>query len=396
MIPAKHYMGSNKDLYKLIKLTEPSLARYKDLIFKNPQAECLGRGILKMRSQIRHLARELNRSLSNEGQIHEYLKDLIAFQELIRELGPLRNTDSVMTIVLQLSIEIMNGDGSIFYLWGAEPTRWVKEKSFKVSGRLEAAIEGELERQVIIDGSERQTLIIPFNAPGGKGEGWLILVPLVSGNRQMGVFIGLVEISHLKYFGYHINVFDMFGRAVAIAMENAVLYEAVERLSERDDLTSLYNARYPREFITKALSRTSYKKPLALLFMDLDNFKRVNDSRGHMCGSRVLAEVAEIFEAFSEGVHCACRYGGDEFILGLLDTNLEKALEIAEKVRFEIEIKDFDRESGLRLNLTISIGIALFPNHASTTEELINLADMAMYKAKTQEKNNVCVWQGSG
>ena len=386
-------MDRHQDLNKLIKLIEPNLALEKNLRFQHPQAEYLGKEILKMRAQIRDLAKDLNRSINNEGQVFEYLKDLIGFQEIIRRLGPVRETRSLMNIVLQLSTEVMGSHGSLLFLWGSRPLNWLKKRTYKVSAELELAIEMDLKRKSILDGHETEPTAIPYFIPGATTEGTLILVPLVSGKRQLGVFISYVATSHLNFFGHHLNIFDMFGQLVTIALENSVLYEKVQQLSVRDDLTNLYNARYLRAFLERELARASEDQPLALFFMDLDNFKQVNDFHGHLTGSQVLTEAAQLIHQFGMDQHCSCRYGGDEFVLALINTNLQKAKEIAEQIRFAIEINDFNKDGGNRLNLTISIGLAIYPHQSESAEDLINKADLAMYESKTKGKNQLTVWE---
>lgn len=388
------FQGTHRDLYQLIKLTQPSFEANASPQFSHPQAEFLSKGILKMRGQIAELARELNRSLSNEGQIQDYLQELIVVQELIRRLSPLRNSDSLMNLVLELSSEIMNSEGSIFYLWDREPFQFLQRKRHNIDEKLEVAIEEELRRN--LDGSEQQPLVTPFFRPSADSEATLILIPLVSGRRQLGVFVAFVNTSHLQYFGYHLNIFAMFGQAVTSALENAVLFEEVQRLSVRDDLTGLYNARYLRTYLDEQWSQAAKDQPLVLLFMDVDRFKSVNDTHGHLVGSGVLTEMAELINGFAGEAGCACRYGGDEFVLALPQMGLEKAVDLAEEIRFEAEITDFNRAGGMRINLSLSIGIAIYPQQARSPEELINYADMAMYDSKTSGKNRVSVWREAG
>jgi diguanylate cyclase (GGDEF)-like protein len=123
--------------------------------------------------------------------------------------------------------------------------------------------------------------------------------------------------------------------------------------------------------------------------MDIDFFKRVNDAHGHLVGSRVLVEVGSVLRACVRDSDTVVRYGGDEFVVLLVETNADEAMFVAERMRKMIEAEPFVKETGLAIRLTISIGIAAFPEHASTKQNLLNLADQAMYRGKESTRNVV-------
>lgn len=383
-------MNEKDDFNQLIKLTEPTLALEQNMQFVSTQAEYLGKNILKLRSQIFQLAKDLNRSLSIEGQLQTYLQDLMGFQELIRQFGPIQHINGVLSIVLQLSKEVMHHDGSIIYLWGEDSIKWAKKKSYQIQKKLMRDIETELKRKSILDGSEREPFVIPFIT--NNEEGCLIVIPLVSAKRQIGVFIAYKPSTHLNFFGHHLNIFSMFGHAVTIAIENAFLFEKVRKLTIKDDLSELYNSRYIHICLAKLIKHATTEKPLALFFMDLDNFKTVNDSHGHLVGSQVLKEAAKLIHNFTENRGYASRYGGDEFVVLIPGMGPTQAKGFAEELRFKMEINDFIKGSGHIVNLTMSIGYAVFPFQAKDEKELLYCADMAMYTAKSKGKNQICVW----
>lgn len=383
----------NRDFSNLIKLTDPHLALERNLQFRHPDANALGKGILRLRKQVKRLARDLKRSISGQDQLGHYLADLIAFQELLSQLGPIQDLTRVLDVLFRISQEMMQHRGAVVYFWGQKPLEWKRKKSAGMDPALERAIEGELARESILDGSERDALVIPFLH---QEEGSLILIPLLSGDRSMGVFIAYVAASHLNYFGHHIHMFTMFGSAATIALENALLFEKVKSLSIKDDLTELYNARYLWAFLEKALKTASHYKPVALFFMDLDNFKRVNDLRGHVVGSQVLVETARLLQSFAEKGRCVARYGGDEFVIALPNTKASRAMNIAEEIREAVASHEFHVEDNQHINLTISIGVSMYPHQASDVEELINFADMAMYDAKDKGKNRVVLSEAEG
>jgi diguanylate cyclase (GGDEF)-like protein len=158
-----------------------------------------------------------------------------------------------------------------------------------------------------------------------------------------------------------------------------------------DDVTSLYNARYLLSALDREVNRAARSQSkLSVLFLDLDRFKAVNDRFGHLIGSRVLRELGGLLQESVRAIDTVGRYGGDEFTILLVDTGLEGALSVADRIRQSVADHGFGAERGLDLRLTISVGVATFPLHGETRERLLDLADKAMYLAKALGRNLVC------
>jgi diguanylate cyclase (GGDEF)-like protein len=176
----------------------------------------------------------------------------------------------------------------------------------------------------------------------------------------------------------------------ALALQTAILLRRVEALSVTDDLTGLYNSRYLNQVLRRESKRASRSgRPLSLLFLDLDGFKSVNDKHGHLAGSRALVEAAGVIRKCARETDIAARFGGDEFAVILPDTGSEGAVAVAERVQERIFAHRFLAVDGLDIHLTASIGVAAFPDVASSAEELIKAADTAMYCVKDAGKNGV-------
>jgi diguanylate cyclase (GGDEF)-like protein len=158
-----------------------------------------------------------------------------------------------------------------------------------------------------------------------------------------------------------------------------------------DDVTSLYNARYLLSALDREVNRAARSQSkLSVLFLDLDRFKAVNDRFGHLIGSRVLRELGVLLQESVRAIDTVGRYGGDEFTILLVDTGLDGALSVADRIRQSVADRQFGAERGLDLRLTISVGVATFPMHGETRERLLDLADKAMYLAKALGRNLVC------
>jgi two-component system cell cycle response regulator len=178
----------------------------------------------------------------------------------------------------------------------------------------------------------------------------------------------------------------------AIALDNALRMQRAEALSVTDDLTSLYNSRYLTQVLRREVKRASRSgRPLSLLFLDLDGFKSINDSHGHLFGSRALVEAAAVIRSSARETDVVARFGGDEFALVLPDTGSDGARAVAERVRERIAAHAFLQADGLHIRLTASVGVATLPDVAGSEEALIQAADQAMYRVKERGKNGIHV-----
>jgi diguanylate cyclase (GGDEF)-like protein len=181
----------------------------------------------------------------------------------------------------------------------------------------------------------------------------------------------------------------------AVALDNALTLQRVEALSVTDDLTQLYNSRYLNQVLRREAKRASRSgRPLSLLFVDLDGFKGVNDTHGHLAGSAALVEAADVIRRSARETDVVARFGGDEFALILPDTGSEGAAAVGERIRDRIAEHSFLVNKGLDIHLTVSVGVGTLPDVAASAEELIRAADMAMYRVKESGKNNVFVARG--
>jgi len=175
-----------------------------------------------------------------------------------------------------------------------------------------------------------------------------------------------------------------------IAISNSKALDKIKQLVITDDLTGLYNSRYFFEQIEYEMERSKrYQSPLSLVFFDLDYFKNVNDTYGHLTGSRLLAEVGAVVSANIRKTDKAARYGGDEFVIILPHTDRPGALKFALKLHKELNEKAFYSNNGDRLKVSGSFGVASFPDDALNSNELISLADEAMYLVKETGRNGV-------
>jgi len=219
--------------------------------------------------------------------------------------------------------------------------------------------------------------------------------PLKARTRTIGALVGLDRTPSSrepKLAPRTLSALQIALEAGSIALDTALHVQRAEALSVTDDLTQLYNSRYLSQVLRRETKRASRNgRPLSLLFIDLDGFKTVNDSHGHLFGSRALVEAAAVIKASARETDVVARFGGDEFSLVLPDTGSDGALAVGERIRERIAEHEFLHAEGFDMKLTVSVGVATLPDVAMTAESLIQAADQAMYYVKDRGKNGIHV-----
>ena len=177
-------------------------------------------------------------------------------------------------------------------------------------------------------------------------------------------------------------------RHLGLALRNLGKFAEVEDLVYLDDLTHLFNRRYLELVLDKEFkSGAKAERPFSVLFLDLDYFKSINDTHGHLVGSKLLVEVSRVVKNCIRDNDIACRWGGDEYVVLLRGTDSGGALKVAERIRRAIEAHRFLAREGFSINVTTCIGVAAYPEHALDKDSLLDFADRAMYRGKKGTRN---------
>jgi diguanylate cyclase (GGDEF)-like protein len=221
----------------------------------------------------------------------------------------------------------------------------------------------------------------------------IICMPLRSKLRVLGV-IQLVNVD-MAHFTHEEEFFlQAMCDYAAIAIENARSVEKIQELTITDDCTGLYNARHLYKTLEQEVYRSArFGYEFSVLFIDLDHFKQVNDTHGHLIGSKLLAEIGYLIKAQLRLIDFAFRYGGDEFVVLLPQTSKDSALVVARRLRDSLRHSMFCKEEGLNLNVRASMGLATYPHDAKVPHDIIRQADEMMYMVKNSTRDNIGIAQ---
>ena len=210
--------------------------------------------------------------------------------------------------------------------------------------------------------------------------------------------IGFLTLDNRRPGAYDAEIAKLalvFANQAAVAIENALLFEQVQRLAVTDPLTNLNNRRYFFEVAHREMERARrYQSPLSLIMIDIDRFKEVNDTHGHLIGDIVLKHIADRLHAQLREIDVLCRYGGEEFVILLPDTTLEAAYQVAERLRQAITETSIQVED-IEVEVTTSLGVARMGAENDKIDDLVRDADQALYQAKAAGRNQSILWNNS-
>ncbi len=209
-----------------------------------------------------------------------------------------------------------------------------------------------------------------------------VVVPLKGRDKSVGLIVADNLFTKRSITKDDIRILMMFANQAGTAIENSQLYERTLVKAHKDALTDLWNHGYFQYVFDEKLKNTKERvSNLSIIFLDIDNFKNYNDTWGHQKGDEILSKISRIITDSSRKIDFVCRYGGEEFAIILPDASKRDAMIIAERIRANIE--------QLSQKITVSLGVASFPDDGANKADLIQAADQALYEAKREGKNRV-------
>ncbi len=264
------------------------------------------------------------------------------------------------------------------------PCRWCDQQILIDSSHCRVRRTGHAVNAV-----EYPALCTMFRDSGEGEKHTHICLPITQSGAVGGVVQLVFPVEQGQLANLLIPYITVYLRETAPVLEGKRLMEHLRESSLRDAMTGLYNRRFLEEYVT-TLVATSQRRasPFSILMLDLDYFKQVNDTFGHEAGDKVLKTLSEILVKTVRGSDMVVRYGGEEFLIVLLDTAADQAINVAEKIRAKVEDTKIPLP-GTILQKTISIGVAEFPSDTDTFWQVVKFADVALYEAKTRGRNRV-------
>ncbi len=345
--------------------------------------------------------------LENAG-LRERVAELYTFLNLSKTLSATLNLDELFRLALHLIGRSLHVDAYALLLLDETGEHLVVKAAFGYPEegapglplRLGAGISGLVaqtgQAMLVRDVSLEPRFLT--EEPCRQPHGSFICVPLRLKGREV---IGVLTAQKPEPQGFRLADLDLFqavANQVAAALENAQLYQRTKELSTRDELTGLFNRRHFFDHLEKEVQRARrYRRVFALLLLDLDDFKRYNDTHGHLQGDEALKEVARLLLATTRRADVVARFGGEEFVILLPEVTAPGGAVAAEKIRAAIAKHPFAGRSSQPGGLmTVTIGVAAYPADAEDGLELVDLADRAMYVGKQQGGNCVTAAPGLG
>ena len=340
-----------------------------------------------------------------ERRTKRQLQEVAIFNDVAKALTSSLNLDSILQTIMDKMAEFFRPD-----TWSLLMVDEQKDELYFAIAVGDAAETLKTVRLKVGEGiagwvaRHGESLIVPdvYNDPRfakriDEMTKWktrsIICVPLQSKHRVLGV-IQLINCAMESFGEQEMFFLHALCDYAAIAIDNARAVEKIQELTITDDCTGLYNARHLYKTLEAEVYRSArFGYEFSVIFLDLDHFKHVNDTYGHLVGSKLLQEIGFKIKSQLRLIDYAFRYGGDEFVILLPQTDKQSALIVARRIQDMMRKTVFLSEDGLNLNVRCSMGLATYPEDAKSSHEIIRQADEMMYMVKNSSRDNIAVAQ---
>lgn len=337
-----------------------------------------------------------------KDELKRKIEELSIFNEIGKTLTSTLDIKEILNIIMLKIGELLKPDdwslllvdeesGDLYFeIVVGEKADKIKNVRIKMSEGIAGLVAAKGEKLVIPDVSKDERFSHAIDLVSGFETRSVVCVPLKCKGKILGVIELINKIGKTTFSEEDLFVLTTLADYAAIALENAHFLQKVRELTIIDDVTKLYNSRFMNDYLDLEIRRSQrYSLDLSIIFLDLDYFKRVNDTYGHLIGTRLLQEVANSISSCLRNVDIAVRYGGDEFVIILPSTSKNDAVRIAERIRACLTNTVFLQSQGLKIRQTASFGVASFPTDANSELDLIRLADKAMYHIKNSSRDGI-------
>lgn len=388
--------GFNNMMQKLGKLYDEKVQSELELAKAHQEIEY--KGILE----------EKNRTIEKTNrELTLHLKELSTLLHLNQEMASTLEVDVLFDRVIQALSELMKCNLVTLMLFDSADETLTVSHTLGIDKEVLTGIKFKVGEGVAGAAAESHQPIHSKNLEEDERylnykeklpvKGSLLCLPLLAKGRLCGV----LNLHHEKINGFNddqVKLAQAIANQIAISIENSRLYELAKEQSVTDELTGLSNRRHFQDILQREVVHAQrFASSICLLMIDIDHFKRYNDKHGHLQGDVALKKVANSLLQNTRGIDLVARFGGEEFVVVLPKTSLTGARITAEKLREKILAESFAGEEASQPGgkLTISLGLAIYPDHSGEINELLNYADQALYQAKEEGRNRVVIWKDS-
>lgn len=341
-------------------------------------------------------------NLKTVGSLKQKIQELQALNEIGQAISSSLEPKKILRTIMEKAADLIKADGWSVLLLDNNRRELVFEAAAGKAGKKLVGMRLKIGQGVAGWVAQYgQSLIVPdvtkdprFYSEVDKKTKFttksILCVPMKSRDKIIGVVEVVNKIGGEPFTQDDLEIFENLVAHITIALENAAIYRKMEQASLIDDLTQLYNSRYCNQFLDKFFtSRKVQQSIVSVIFLDIDFFKLVDDNFGHLVGSETLRYVGERLKRVVRRGDVVVRYGGDEYIVILPNTDKKTAAIIAERIRREVNKEPFYAFDNKKFSLSITSGVATYPDDAQSRDELIGKADKAMYKGKLSGRDKV-------
>lgn len=343
-------------------------------------------------------------NLQTVASLKRKIRELEILSEIVQAINSSLKPEEILEIIMAKAADLIKAEGWSVLLLDYETRELVFKAAAGEAGKKLLGMRLKIGQGVAGWAARHgQSLIVPdvtkdprFYSGVDKKTKFvtksILCVPMRSKNKIIGVVEVVNKIGGEPFTSDDLEIFENLVAHVTIALENAAIYRKMEEASLIDDLTKLYNLRYCNQYLDKFLAeRKSEHGIVSLIFLDIDFFKLVDDNFGHLVGSETLRRVGERLRRTVRKGDVLVRYGGDEYIVILPNTDKQTASAIAERIRREVGKEPFFTFDNQKFSISVTLGVATYPEDAKTRDDLIGKADKAMYDGKLSGRDKVVV-----
>ncbi|MDK2979731.1 MAG: hypothetical protein PWQ55_78 [Chloroflexota bacterium] len=331
----------------------------------------------------------------------EVSRELRSLRTIIADISSELDLKQLQSKILERATKLIRGEGGIYYVYDEAQQELIcanainMESSFSPEpiqvGEGAGGKAIQLKRTLFIKDYSTWKFRLPGDCFSHIRSS--IVTPLLIGDRILGsIFIFRTDAKQ-NFTKNDQRLLDIYAQHASIAIENAMLFEKTQEMARQDEVTGLLNRRALNEIGDYELSRSArLGRPIAVAMVDLDNYKEINDKHNHLVGDKVLREVSRLLRENVRNIDIIGRYGGDESVIIMPETDMENAINVTERIRSILEEEAIEVD-GIQFHLTACFGISVYNDNPPSLEKMIDEADTAMYAAKEGGRNAIRVFQ---